>query len=404
MSLLRSRLGIFSDRNFALFSLGNTVSWLGAWAQRIGVGWLSWDLSHSASWVGLVSLAQYLPLIFFAPLFGGLLDRCDTKRYAIVVNCVMTALAIVLYVVTVLDVLTVERLCALSVLLGIASSAYQPVRLTLVNEMAPPGRLAEAIAANSILYNVTRTAGPALAGIAIATMGVAATFAINAISFAAIIAALVVIDIRPVAPRPSEGFVKDFVAGVRYVMGHGFIGELMLLSLVTSTLGRGVVELMPAFAGGLSHRGSAGLAALTTAGGIGAILGGALLSKAGSAGWLPVLARRGALWVGAIVVLLGVAPNFWLAVLVVGILGLAVVVCSVGLQVLLQKSIDAAFRGRVLGLWGMCNVAGPGIGGALIGSVAQVTGLRGATIISGLICAVLTVWIVRRSRGLSTDK
>jgi MFS family permease len=401
MSVLSSRLGILSDRNFALFSLGNMISWLGMWAQRIGVGWLSWDLSHSASWVGLVSLAQYLPLIFFAPLFGSLLDRCDIKRYAIVVNIVLTALAALLYVVTVLDALTIERLCALSVLLGIGSSAYQPVRLTLVNEMAPPGRLAEAIATNSILYNVTRTAGPALAGIAIATIGVAATFAINAISFAAIIYALAVIEIRPVPRRPTEGFVKDFVAGVRYVTGHGFIGELMLLSLVTSTLGRGVVELMPAFAGGLYQRGSAGLATLTTVGGIGAILGGAMLSKAGSAGWLPVLARRGALWVGVIVVVLGLVPNYWLGVLIVGILGFTVVVCSVGLQVLLQKSIDDAFRGRVLGLWGMCNVAGPGIGGAIIGSIAHVIGLRGATIASGMVCAVLAAWIVRRSRSLS---
>ncbi len=401
MSVLGSRLGIFSDRNFALFSLGNMISWLGAWSQRIGVGWLSWDLSHSASWVGLVSLAQYLPLIFFAPLFGGLLDRCDTKRYAIVTNSALTALATLLYVVTALNALTIERLCALSVLLGIASSAYQPVRLTLANEMAPPGRLAEAIAANSIIYNVTRTVGPALAGIAIATLGVAATFAMNAISYAAIIGALAVIDMRQVPRKPTGGFVKDFVAGVRYVTGHSFIGELMLLSFVTSTLGRGVVELMPAFAGGLYDRGSSGLAALTTAGGIGAIIGGALLSKAGSDGWLPMLARRGALWVGVIVVLLGVVQNYWFAVGVVAVLGLAVVVCSVGLQVLLQKSIDESFRGRVLGLWGMCNVAGPGIGSAMIGSVAHVLGLPGATIASGLACGVLSAWIVHRSRGLS---
>jgi MFS family permease len=396
--VLSSRLGIFNDRNYALYALGNTVSSLGMWAQRVGVGWLSWDLSHSASWVGLVSLSQFLPLIFFAPLFGGLLDRCDQRRYAIVTNGLLTALAVALWVVTALHALTIELLCALSVLLGVANGAYHPVRLSLVNEVAPPGRLAEAIATNSILYNLTRSLGPALAGIAIASLGVAGTFAINAISYVAVIAALAVIDIR-VAPRPpAEGFVKDFVAGVRYVAGHSFIRELMLLSMVTSTFARGAVELLPAFAGGLYQRGSSGLAALTTASGVGAVIGGVLLSKTGAAGELSVIARRSAMLLGVIVVILGVASGFWLAIGAVFVLGIFGVVSGVGLQVLLQKSINESFRGRVLGLWGMCNVAGPGIGGAIIGAGAQAFGLRGATVASGLLSTALAVWIVRHNR------
>jgi MFS family permease len=401
MSARSSHFGIFSDRNYALYALGNTVSSLGMWAQRVGVGWMSWDLSHSASWVGLVSLSQFLPLIFFAPLFGGLLDRCDPKRYAIVTNALLTVVAVVLWIVTVLDALTIERLCFLSLLLGIANGAYHPVRLSLVNEVAPPGRLAEAIATNSILFNLTRSVGPALAGIAIATLGVAGTFAINAISYAAIIGALAVINIRSVPRRPSAGFVTAIVAGVRYVAGHRFILELMLLSMVASILTRGPVELLPAFAGGVYHRNSAGLAALTTASGIGAVLGGMLLSKAGNTNWPSVIARRSAMWLGAVVALLGAAPGFWSAIGTVFVLGIMGVVCGVGLQVLLQKSIDEAFRGRVLGLWGMCSVAGPGIGGAVIGGGAQVLGLRGATIASGLLCVVLSVWIVQRGRGLA---
>jgi MFS family permease len=401
MSDLSSRFGIFRDRDYALYALGNTVSSLGMWAQRVGVGWLSWDLSHSASWVGLVSLAQFLPLIFLAPLFGGLLDRCDPKRYAIVTNSVLMALAAALYAVTTLHALTIETLCGLSVLVGIANGAYHPVRLSLVNDVAPPGRLAQAIATNSILYNLTRSLGPAFAGIAIASLGVAATFAINAISYAAIIGALAVIDIRAAPRNATDGFVREFVAGIRYVADHRFIRELMLLSAVASIFGRGVVELLPAVAGDLYQRGSSGLAVLTTASGVGAVIGGVLLSKSGNADWLPAIASRGAMWLGVGVVVLAAVPTFSLtagAILVLGIFG---VVCGVGLQVLLQKAIDESFRGRVLGLWGMCNVAGPGIGGALIGAAAQVFGLRGATMASGLVCAALAAWIMHRRRDLS---
>ena len=397
MSVAASRLGIFGDRNYALYALGNTVSSLGMWAQRVGVGWLSWDLSHSASWVGLVSLSQFLPLIFCAPLFGGLLDRSDPKRYAIVTNSLLTVLAAVLWVVTALHALSIERLCVLSVLLGVANGAYHPVRLSLVNEVAPPGRLAEAIATNSILYNLSRSVGPALAGVTIATVGVAGTFAINALSYAAIIGALAVIDIR-VSQRPrAGGFIQDFMAGVRYVAAHSLIRELLLLSIVTSSLARGAGELLPAFAGGLYERGSSGLAALTTVSGIGAILGGVLLSRTSSAGWLPAMARGSAMGLGVIVVALGLAPEFWSALGVVVLLGLFGVVSGVGLQVLLQKTINERFRGRVLGLWGTCNVAGPGVGGAIIGAASQVFGLRGATIASGLLSTALAVWIVRRN-------
>jgi MFS family permease len=398
---LTARLGILKDRNFGLYSLGNTISWLGMWAQRVGVGWLSWDLSHSARWVGLVSLAQFLPLIFFSPLFGSLLDRSNAKKYAITTNGALTVLAALLYVVTVMHALTIERLCALSILLGIGNSAYQPVRLSLINEIAPKGHLAEAIATSSILFNLTRTVGPALAGISIAWFGVAATFAINAVSYAAIIAALAVIRLPATLKQPSQGFVKDFVAGIRYVAGHDFIRDLMLLSLVTSLLGRGVMELLPAFAGGLYHRGSAGLAVLTTASGIGAILGGVALNKASRTGTQKTLARRGAVSLGAMVAILGVVPSFWLAAAAIAVVGTAIIVCSVGLQVLLQNSIDASFRGRVLGLWGMCAIAGPGIGGAVLGSIAQNFGLRPATIVSGITCTILSAWIAHRSAGLS---
>lgn len=392
--------GIFSDRNYALYALGNTISSLGMWAQRVGIGWLSWDLSHSASWVGLVSLSQYLPLIVFAPIFGSVLDRCDPKRYAMAANAVLTALAAALWIVAAVGAMTIERLCMLSVLLGVANGAYHPVRLSIVNEVAPPGRLAQAIATNSILFNLTRSIGPALAGVAIASLGIAATFAINAVSYAAIIGALAVITIHEIPRRPTEGFLKDFAAGVRYAAGYRLIRDLLLLSMVTSILGRGVIELLPAFAGGVYDRGSSGLAALTTASGIGAVLGGVLLSRTGSGERLPVIARRSAMWVGVAVVALGLAPGYGFAIAAVFLLNIVTLICNVGLQVVLQKSIDGSFRGRVLGLWGMCNVAGPGIGGALIGGAAHGLGLRGAAVASGVICSALAVWIVQGGRDV----
>jgi MFS family permease len=402
VSTLTARLGVLADRDFALYCAGNAISWIGTWSQRIGVGWLSWKLSHSPSWVGLVSLLQFVPVGVCAPMFGVLLDRTDRRRYSITANAVLAALAALLFVLAVLDALTIYRLCALATLLGVANSAYQPARLALVNDIAPPGRLAEAIATNSIIYNLTRMVGPAVAGVAIVSLGIASTFAINAVSFGAVIFALTVVEIEPVSHAPqSHGFLRDIAAGIRYASGHPLIRELMLLSAVTSILGRGLLELLPAFADAVYHRGSTGLAMLTTASGAGAMLGAAALSQAGRVrGLMNALVRHGTLWLGAVLILLGAVSRYSAALAILVVYGVAIVLCSVGLQVLLQMEIEGKMRGRVLGLWGACNIAGPGIGGALLGALAQFGGLRAVTIVSGAVCSGLAAYIMRRSGRL----
>lgn len=396
------RVGVLADRNFALYCAGSAVSWMGSWAQRLGVSWLSWTLSHSPTWVGIVSLVQFLPVAVFAPVFGVLLDRVDRRRYAIAINAVLGAFAAVLFLLAQLHALTIYRLCAVAVLIGVANSAYQPARLALVNDIAPPGRLAEAIAVNSILFNLTRTLGPAVAGAVIVWLGVAYTFAVNAISYAAVIGALTLVSFVPSAPRrPSDGFLKDIWAGIQYALSKPLIRELMLLSVVTSTLGRGVLELLPAYAGGIFDRGSTGLALLTTASGAGAMLGAAVLSQAGRIeGLMASLARYGTLCVGAVLVLLGMLSSYGLAVVAMAGFGVAIVLCSVGLQTVLQSQLDVHMRGRVLGLWGACNIAGPGIGGALLGAASQSGGLREVMAASGLTCVALVMLIMRRSGHL----
>lgn len=403
MGKLTARLGVLADRDFALYCAGNTVSWIGTWAQRIGVGWLSWKLSHSPIWVGLISLAQFVPVGVCAPMFGALLDRTDRRRYSIIVNALLAGLAALLYALTALNALTIHGLCGLAMLIGVANSAYQPARLALVNDIAPPGRLAEAIATNSILYNLTRTVGPAVAGVAIVSIGIASTFAINALSFGAVIFALAVVRIEPAArSAKAGGFLQDIAAGIRYAAGHPLIRELMLLSAVTSILGRGLLELLPAFADAVYHRGSGGLAALTTASGAGAMIGAAALSQAGRVrGLMTGMVKHATLWLGAVLVLLGAVANYTLALAVLVGYGVAVVLCSVGLQVLLQSEVAGEMRGRVLGLWGACNIACPGIGGALLGALAQVSGLRLITVVSGAACMGLAALIMHRSGRLA---
>jgi MFS family permease len=389
--------GALSDRNFLIYTIGNTISWLGTWAQRVGIGWLSWELTHRTAWVGAISLAQLLPIVLFGPLFGTLLDRHDHRRYALAVNMVLALLAAVLYVLTLSRAMRIELLLLMAVLGGIANAAYQAVRLAMVSDVVKPAHLASAIAINSVLFNLSRIIGPAIAGIIILRQGIAGVFAFNALSFLGVLAALFIVRLRPPkAAGPVQGILAESRAGVHYVLQHPGLRQLLLLSAITAILGRGVYEMLPAFADLIFGQGSVGLADLTSAAGIGAIAGALLLARLRIGAQIRRATRFATLLLGAAVAVFGLCVSFRVGLVLAGVIGFAGVLGSVGLQVLLQSAIDERYRGRVLGLWSATNVAGPGVGGALAGSLAQLFGLRAVAVASGLLCSLLVAWITLR--------
>lgn len=392
---------VLLDANFRIYALGNLISYIGTWAQRVAIGWLSWELTHQTFWVGLISLAQILPLIAFGPLCGALLDRHNHRYFAMTVNSAMAALAVVLYVLTAAHLMHIVVLLVITFLLGVANSGYQAVRLAMIHEVVAPSLMAQAIAANSVIFNLSRAVGPAIGGIVIAHYGLAAAFAVNAISFLGILGALAAVQLRTrEVNRSTQSLLAESGEGWRYVMQHPGIRQMMALAAVTSTLARGVIELLPVFADSVFHRGSLGLANLTTAVGAGAIMGALVLARAGSTELLPRVTHLAAIGLGPLVIAFGFNGQYVMGLLLSAALGFAIVLCSVGLQVQLQSLIRDNFRGRVLGLWTAVNIAGPGIGGAVLGALAQWSTLRMVTIAAGSLCIALVVWVMLRSSRL----
>ncbi len=412
-------MNVLRNRNFALYSAGNIVSWIGLWMQRLGIGWLSWDLTHSAVWVGIVSMAQFLPIIVFGPLFGVLADRLERKRYAIAVQVAQMGIAGLLWAACAFDAMSTPVLVILCSAIGISSAAHQPIRLALVNDLVPRELLQQAITINSVLFNTSRFVGPALGGIAIASVGVASTFAINAVSYLAILWSLTLVELPARSARPaSRGFAGDLSAGLSYVLRHRPILQLMVVAGLTAFFARGAIELMPAFADAVFNRGSAGLATLTTAAGAGAVAAGLLLSRTGSAGREAWLAAHGSVAAGAVLALLGFTHEFAAGVAVVGLLAFATTLCTIGMQVELQSTVDNDYRGRVVSLWGVVTIAMPSVGSTLIGALAHwpvlgtLGGLSNVTVGCGVVCAALA-WLstgqlratrlTSRARGAASD-
>jgi len=233
-----------------------------------------WELTGSEFWVGFVAFTQFAPAVLFGPLFGVLADRVDRRKASIVINSLSALNMVLLGVLVWFGLVDIYVLTTQSLVQGALDGAHTPVRMTLVPNLVEKAQLQSAIASASISFNVSRFVGPAIAGFIIATAGVSTAFAINGISYLAIIAAVAVIELRPTTPRSKQpGDVwAELLDGVRYAMTHKTIRGLLITVAIASIFGRGALEMMPAFADAIYDRGAAGLATLTAAIGIGAIM------------------------------------------------------------------------------------------------------------------------------------
>lgn len=379
-----------SNRSFLIYLIGSTVSLHGLWIYRVALGWFTWELTGSEFWVGFVAFTQFAPAVLFGPLFGVLADRVDRRKASIVINSLSALNMVLLSVLVGFGLVDIYVLTTQSLVQGALDGAHTPVRMTLVPNLVEKTQLQSAIASASISFNVSRFVGPAIAGFIIATAGVSTAFAINGISYLAIIAAVAVIELRPTAPRSKQpGDVwAELLDGVRYTMTHKTIRGLLITVAIASVFGRGALEMMPAFAAAIYDRGAAGLATLTAALGIGAIMSGLVLAR--NTTWLNSnVVRLSVVVAGVLIALFGANNEFWVAVPLVVSMGVILSLCGVGSQILIQTLVEEEVRGRVSSLWGMIAFGGTAFGSLIVGSAAAAFGLQITVVVSGIFCCVV---------------
>jgi MFS family permease len=375
------------NRNFAIYLTGAAISLHGLWIFRVALAWYAWQLTQSEAWVGIIAFTQFAPAMLFGPLFGVVADRFERRMLSIGINsaCIVNMAALTLLTVT--GHLSIVSLTVVSLIQGMLDGSHTPVRMALVPSIVEREQLSSAIAINSIAFNISRVVGPAISGIVIASLGVATAFAINAVSYVAIVVAVAVISIRK---RPERGsgpwnVWSEILEAVRYVRGHFLILTLLLAITLNTVFGRGVLEMMPAVADELLDRGSSGFAIMTSAVGAGAVLIGLLLARGTQ--WLDLGAIRKSLLASAVLMLVyGASDQFVVTTGAVCLLGVMLSLCGIGSQILIQTHVDDQVRGRVSSLWGMIAFGGTALGSLAIGALAQIIGLRATLIGAGALC------------------
>lgn len=392
-----------SNRNFAIYTAGNIPSVIGVWVQRVAVGWLTWEMTESGTWLGLMGFADLFPMVVIAPFAGVISDRFDRLAIAKVVQLIAAAQAVVLTILTFAGLVNEYVLFALTLIAGLDQAFYQPVRSAMTPNLVRRRDLPAAIAIHSVAWNAARFIGPAIAGMILATGEAAYAFAFNAATYASFLTALWCIELTPDThgERTSKGVLAELADGCRYAFTHPAIGPCLILLGVGSVFARPVVELLPGFAGGIFGRGAVGLAWLTSAMGVGAMIGALWLGQRGRIQGLVTIAVFSLAAAAVLLLVFTSTDNFEIAVIAMVGTGFVYVVTGTCIQTVVQTVAEPTIRGRVLGLYGMIWIGGASVGALFMGALSEWLGLRMPVAGGAIICLLVWLWGMRIRRRVA---
>jgi predicted MFS family arabinose efflux permease len=394
--LMNSRLVALPLRNanYGIYSAGSAVSLIGMWMQRIAIGWLTWQLTGSGFWLGVVAFADFFPVFLVGPIAGAAADRWDRLRVVKTSQAISLGQATALFWLTVSGHINIGLLVGLTAFQGVIVAFNQPARLALVPSLVPPADLASAVAINSVVFNLARFIGPIFAGLAIVWSGVAAAFAVNALSYVVFLVALARIREAPTTARLTmqRSFIGDLLEGIRYTATHPGIAALLVLLIAIGIGGRPLNELLPGFAADVFHSGAGGLSVMAAAIGGGAILGGLWLGERAHKSGLTWIALGSSLASALAAVLTICTDRLWLAVPGLAVFGFAMSTSGIAVQTLIQLASDRNMRGRVMGLYGLIFRGAPAVGALGAGIASAHLGLRWPVVIGALLVVAVWIW------------
>lgn len=392
-------------RDYRLYWMGASGSFLGTWVYRTGLGWFTWELTHSTAWLGIVVFVEVLPNLLLVPIMGAVCDRVGPLRMAKLSQILAVLVMSLLATFTALGLMTIHLLIAIVVTNGVIMSMNQPSFFALTASLVPREDLSPAIGIQSAMVQTARFLGPALAGALIVRFGAEATFAVNAASYLCVLAALFSIAYRdpPIKATGAKGLFDDVVEGLTFVAGHFAIRTVLMLTVILALLLRPVMELMPGFASEVFGRGADGLAWLMSAAGLGAIFGSLWIANRGRTKGLTRILTGTTLATALLLLGFAFTEDFRVGVTLIAVYGLAANVNSISSQILVQSAVQPAMRGRVMSLVGLTFRGVPALGAAIVGWIASHVGLHVPIAASALIALLAAVWMVRliRRAGLA---
>lgn len=382
-----ARKGTFSSlgiRNYRLFFSGAIVSNTGTWMARITQDWLVLSLTGSAAAVGITTALQFLPMLLFG-LYGGVIaDRYPKRRILLASQTALGLCGLTLALLTLTGQVQVWHVYLIAFLLGMVTVVDNPTRQSFVSEMVGPAQLRNAVSLNSANFQSARLVGPAVAGVLISTVGSGWAFLINALSFLAPIAGLLLMrtsELHKVerAPR-GKGQLRE---GLKYVAGRpDLIWPIVLVGFV-GTFGFNFPIWLTAFSGEVFHVGAGTYGFLNTLMAAGSLAAALLAARRGSTRLRMLVVAAGVF--GVLEIAAALSPAFWLFALLLVPIGMIGLTVNISANSAVQMATDPVMRGRVMSLYMMVFAGGTPIGAPLLGWVTDTYGARVGFATGGLV-------------------
>ncbi|MFL5646524.1 MAG: MFS transporter [Chloroflexota bacterium] len=397
-------MSAFRHRNYRLFFGGQAISLVGTWMQQVAQAWLVLELTHDPLWLGVVAAAQFLPVLIFGLFAGVLADNLPKRQTLQVTQVIKMGLSITLAAVSFSGSASIPFLILLALVIGTVNAVDMPVRQSFAVEMVGREDIGNAVALNSAMFNGARIVGPAVAGLVIGAVGVTAAFVIDAISFLAVIAALLAMrdsELTPAAPITRPGSFAGVMTQLREGLHYVRITPVVLLGILVvglvSTVGMNFSVIMPPYAENVLDSGATGYGFLMAASGVGSLLAALWLAFGGR-----TRIRRiawGAVVLGMGEVALGASSTYAISLVLMVAVGFGAILMAATANTTMQLAVPDGLRGRVMSVYTTIFAGSTPVGGPLMGGLASALGVAASLAIGGVVATLVGLgafaWIRR---------
>lgn len=395
------RLGAaFTFRDFRVLWLGAFTSTTGSWMQQVAQRWLVFTMTGSAFFLGLDSFLAQLPILLFTLIGGVLADRKDRRYLLIGSQYVQMTSAFILAALVYFDIVQVWHILLLSFVSGCGQAFGGPAYQSLLPALVPKQTVPNAIALNSIQFNLARVFGPLIAGITLAALGTAACFGLNGLSFFVVIIALMSLRVKHVPPTNQRPMMEELRGGLSYVKHEGALLTLTILAFITTFLGLPLLTLLPVVVQSVFQEGVEQYSQMLAFSGTGAVIGALIVA------WLGKFKRMGLTLLcvqiafGAIIVAFSFSRVMLLSELLLLLSGATLIIVFSLVTSLVQLSVPNELRGRVMSIFMLAFRGGMPLGDLMGGFLANQTSATFVLTVNGTLLVVVACYFLVRSHGI----
>jgi MFS family permease len=409
MRAMTRMFAAFTYRDFRVQWFGACTSSIGTWMQIVAQNWLVLSLTHSAFFLGLDAFLQQLPIILFSLAGGVLADRRDRRRTLLASQYVQMTTSAALAALMYFQVVQIWHILTLSFITGIAQSFGGPAYQALIPSLVDKKDLPNAVALNSIQFNVARVLGPLLFAATLAAFtqwgynepqAMNACFLLNSLSFVVVINTLMALHVKHIPPAKVSGMRDELKNGLSYVWHHGTLVGLTALAAATTFLGFAVLTFLPLFAQQVFEQGASTYSHLMAFSGAGSIVGALTVAWLGKFKRMGLTALLMQIVYGALIVGFALSRTLLLSEVLLFATGFALMIVFSTITSLVQLIAPNEMRGRVMSIYMLAFRGGMPIGSLVSGWLATLTSAPIVLVVNGVLLSIVAAWFLLRNHGV----